>query len=164
MNPKLEKLLYLAEEQYLQSDQIETYNRFLAQLAEKVTVYETLRDQEIFVFKILADELQEEYPDETSPVLGEALSQWSLVLKYCSMAMLVDNRNYLTARIDNWLKEQIQMRAMPEMDKLLYDTLIEVLPEILLDQQVALIQPYLQHVNSLIELDAKKSEPLLAVG
>lgn len=163
MNPKLDKFLYLAEEQYLQSPEIEDYKKFLVELAEKVYVYEVMRDKEEFLFNILADELQEAYPDERSQVLGEALTQWSIVLRYCCMAMILDNPEYLSLRLDNWVRDNIELRSSPAMDKLLYETLIEILPEVLIDEQCALLMPYLDQVQSLAGLEAKE-ETLLGAA
>lgn len=160
MNITLEKFINLAEEQYLPADEIENYRGYLAQLGQKVQVYEIIRDQEVFLFKILADELQEKYPDERSDLMIEVITQWSLVLKYCAMAMILDNPDYLSTRVDNWIRELIHLRSIPQMDKILYGTLIEILPEVLLDEQIALIQPYLDQVKDLSELGAKSS-PLL---
>ncbi len=163
MNPNLEQYLYRAEEQYLQSNELDDYRGYLAQFAEKVKVYEIIREQEIFLFKILADELQEQYPEERSQVLCEAISQWSLVLKYCCMAMILDNPEYLTARVDHWLRELISLRAEPQMDQLLYTTLVEILPEVLLDEQVALIQPFIEQVKELSGLTSESAQ-LLEIG
>lgn len=163
MNPKLEKFLYLAEEQYLQSGELEEYQHFLQQLTKKVEVYELLREQEVFLFKILADELQEQYPDERTQVLSEAISQWSLVLKYCAMAMILDNPHYLAARIDGWLRELMQLRSIPKIDEILYSTLVEILPEVLLDEQIALIQPYVDQVKELSGLPSETTQ-LVEVG
>ena len=163
MNPNLEQYLYRAEEQYLQSNELDDYRGYLAQFAEKVKVYEIIREQEIFLFKILADELQEQYPEERSQVLCEAISQWSLVLKYCCMAMILDNPEYLESRIDHWLRELILLREEPQMDNMLYTVLVEILPEVLLDEQVALIQPFLEQVKDLSGLTSDL-EQLLKIG
>ena len=163
MNPNLEQYLYRAEEQYLQSNELDDYRGYLAQLSEKVKVYEIIREQEIFLFKILADELPEQYPEERSQVLCEAISQWSLVLKYCCMAMILDNPEYLESRIDHWLRELILLREEPQMDNMLYTVLVEILPEVLLDEQVALIQPFLEQVKDLSGLTSDL-EQLLKIG
>lgn len=163
MNPKLENFLNLAEEQYLGVDQMDNYRSYLATLAQKIEVYEILRDQEVFLFKILADELEEQYPDERSNVMCEAISQWSLVLKYCAMAMILDNPEYLSIRVDNWLRELIELRNIPQIDKILYETLGEILPEVLLDEQIALLHPYLEQVKELSEVSSPSSQ-LLGIG
>ena len=160
MNPTFEKFLNLAEEQYLPCNEVENYRGYLASLEKKVEVYEIVRDQEVFLFQILADKLQEKYPDERHNMLCEAISQWSLVLKYCAMAMILDNSEYLSMRIDNWLRELIQLRSIPQLDKILYETLVEILPEVLLDEQIYLIQPYLDQVKVLSEVGATASQLL----
>ena len=166
MNPKLDRFLYLGEEQYLQSSELADYQAYLAELEKKVKVYEIVRDQEVFIFKILATELQEKYPEERSHIICEAISQWSLVLKYCCTAMLLDNPEYLESRVENWLKELIQLRAVPQMDEILYDTLVEVLPEVLTDAETAFLKPYLEQIQKAIGLAEELEEPeeLLSLG
>ena len=160
MNPTLEKFLYLAEEQYLQADQIADYRTYLASLAKKVEVYELMRQNEVEIFKILASDLQEKYPDERSSILCEALSQWSLVLKYCCMAMILDNPDYLSTRVENWLRELIQLRSIPQMDDMLYATLIEILPEFLIDAQIDLLKPFLEQVKDSVLSHAETAQLL----
>ena len=163
MNPKLDRFLYLGEEQYLQSGEIADYQAYLANLERKVKVYETVRDREVYLFEILATELQEQYPEERSYVICEAISQWSLILKYCCTAMLLDNVEYLESRVENWLKELIKLRSIPQMDEMLYTTLVEVLPEVLIDEELALLMPYLEQVQQAIS-PTQDSETLLSLG
>ena len=163
MNPKIDRFLYLGEEQYLQSSELAEYQAYLATLEKKVKVYEIVRDQEVYLFEILATELQEKYPEERSHVICEAISQWSLILKYCCTAMLLDNPEYLESRVDNWLKDLIQLRAIPQMDSILYDTLVEVLPEVLTDEETSFLKPYLEQIQQAIGL-SQESEELLSLG
>ncbi|NJN23185.1 MAG: hypothetical protein HC810_00645 [Acaryochloridaceae cyanobacterium RL_2_7] len=163
MNPKLNQYLYLGEEQYLQSSELKEYQSYLSQLEEKVKVYEIVRDKEIFLFKILATELQERYPEERTSLLSESLSQWSLVLKTCCTAMLLDNEKYLEARVENWLKERIKNREVPQIDETLYETLIDILPEILTDIELSFLQPYLKQLQTSMGFGSENQE-LLAVS
>ena len=163
MNPKLDRFLYLGEEQYLQSSELSNYQDYLAQIESKVRVYETIRNREVYIFEILATELQEKYPEDRSHLICEAISQWSLILKYCCTAMLLDNPEYLESRVDNWLKDLIQLRSIPQMDEMLYSTLEEVLPEVLTDEETAWLKPYLEQIQKSIGL-AQDSEALLSLG
>lgn len=163
MNPNLDKFLYQGEDQYLSGDELVEYQAYLSQLEMKVKVYEIIRDQEVFIFKILATELQEKYPEERTHLLSEALSQWSLILKYACTAMVLDNSEYLASRANNWLKELVQLRSIPDMDNILYQTLVEVLPEVLTDDENALLLPYLKQINECITIK-EDSEELLAIG
>ena len=163
MNPKLNRFLCLGEEQYLQSGEVQDYQAYLSQLGEKVKVYERIRDKEVFLFKILASEVQERYPEERSSLISEALTQWSLILKTCCTAMLLDNTEYLEARAENWLKAWLQNRDIPQIDELIYNNLLEILPEVLMDGEVSCLKPYLERMWHLIGMQSE-SQTLFAMS
>ena len=163
MNPTLSEFLYLGEDQYLSNENLDEYQAYLSQLEKKVRVYEIIRDQEVFLFNIVATELQESYPEERSHIICEAISQWSLILKYACTAMVLDNAEYLVARSENWLKELIKLRSIPKIDEILYQTLIEILPEVLTDEEKGFLTPYLEQVWQAVR-GSSESEELLVLG
>ncbi|MCM1983821.1 hypothetical protein [Lyngbya confervoides] len=160
MHTQLEQFLYQAEDRYLSSQEINQYSDCISNLERSLTAYKRLRDQEMHIFHIIADEVQNEHPHEDSIDLGESILQWMSLLRYCSMAMLMSNIDYLDQQLNGWFKEIVQMRKVQFLDRLIFETLNEVVLEVLSKDLVPAIQPYLQRLDE--SLFANSSQSLLS--
>jgi hypothetical protein len=143
MHPDIEALLYKAEEQYLQPPEIKVFKHHVASLAERLETYEYLRDQEIAIFQPVADQLLAAYPQEDPKVLEQALKHWLSVMRYSSMAMLLSNPEFLQRRLLEWLTDLVQAHQMESLETKLCQLLQARLNEVLSEQQLALVEPFL---------------------
>lgn len=148
MHPEIETLLYKAEEHYLKPLEIKLFRHHATSLSQRLETYEFLRDQEVVIFQPVADQLLEVFPQEKQETLERALKHWLSVLRYCAMAMLLNNQEFLQRRILEWLTDMVQAHQTQAVETRLYKLLQARLKELLSDQQLALIQPFLNQAES----------------
>jgi hypothetical protein len=148
MHPQIKTLLYEAEEHYLKPEEIETFKHHASSLAQRLETYELLREQEVAIFQPVADQLLEVFPQEKQETLERALKHWLSVLRYCTMAMLLNNQEFLQRRLLEWLTDLVQVHQTQAIEMTLYQLLQVDLKQILSDQQLALVQPFLDQAET----------------
>jgi len=148
MHPQIKTLLYEAEEHYLKPEEIETFKHHASSLAQRLETYELLREQEVAIFQPVADQLLEVFPQEKQETLERALKHWLSVLRYCTMAMLLNNQEFLQRRLLEWLTDLVQVHQTQAIEMTLYQLLQVHLKQILSDQQLALVQPFLDQAET----------------
>lgn len=150
MHPKIKHFLYEAEDHYLQTEEITSFKHHVSSLAERVETYEILRDNEIVIFQPIAEQLLATFPQHKQETLERALKNWLAVLRYSSMAMLLNNPEFLQYRLLEWLTEIAQVHQMQAIDTTLYQLLQTRLSELLSSEQIALLQPFLTQTEQSI--------------
>jgi len=148
MHPQIKTLLYEAEEHYLKPEEIETFKHHASSLAQRLETYELLREQEVAIFQPVADQLLEVFPQEKQETLERALKHWLSVLRYCTMAMLLNNQEFLQRRLLEWLTDLVQVHQTQAIEMTLYRLLQTQLKELLAKQQLALLQPFLEQAET----------------
>lgn len=143
MYPQLQDLLYRAEEEYLEDSELEELKTHAASLRKALTTYELLREKEVEIFQVVADNLVKSFPNEEEKTLKAALKHWLLVMRYSAMAMLANNPEFLQHRLLEWLTGISQARQTISIEETLYQLLQNQLAEILAEQQLEAIQPFL---------------------
>ncbi len=145
MYPELDELADRAEERYLTQQEIETFKQHAASLAQRLELYETLRDRELDIFQPIANRLETTFPEENQMALEQALIHWLSVLRYCAMAMLTNNPAFLRSQLSTWFQGLSQTRSHLAIERELYQCLQNRLQELLSESETAhsLIQPFL---------------------
>lgn len=154
MYPELKILLNDAEQRYLQLEEIENFQHHVASLTHRLEAYELLRDNEIAIFQPIADQLPVAFPQYEQETLERGLRHWVAVLRYCAMAMLLNNPEFLQRRLLEWLTDLVQVHQTQAIDMAVSQLLQACLPKFLSTQQIVLIQPFL----------AQTQETLLSTG
>jgi hypothetical protein len=148
MHPKIEALMDEAENRYLKPEEMEALKHYAVSIAQSLKVYESLRDQEVAIFQPIADQLVKAFPDVSQEILERSLKQWLLVLRYCAMAMLLNDREFLQQRLLDWLKGLVQTHQTGEIEAQLYQLLLSRLKSLLSPQALALLQPFLTQAQT----------------
>ncbi len=148
MHTDISHILYKAEDAYLGNQDMALYRYNVASIAQCIEAYETMRDREIHVFQMIADELNESFPTATRVELETVIKQWVLLLRYCAMAMLLNNPDYLTLRLSNWFKDLLQFRTLADIDQTLYELLLENLEDVMAEKHYSLLKPHLDQVKA----------------
>ena len=143
MQADLKEILYKAEDQYLKKAEIEKFQAHTKSLAQRLTAYKIIRDREIEIFQPIAVELMRIYSAEEPKLLEKALQHWLATMRYCAMAMLLNNPEYLQQSILEWLGEMVQAHQMQTIESTIYELLFSSLKKTLDSSQFTLIQPYL---------------------
>jgi hypothetical protein len=151
MHPEIKTLLYEAEDRYLKPEEIGTFKHYASSLAQRLETYELLGDQEVAIFQPVADQLLEAFPQEKQETLERALKHWLSVLRYCAMAMLLNNQEFLQRRLLEWLTNLVQAHQTQAIEMTLYQLLQVRLKELLAEQQLALLQPFLEQAETALK-------------
>lgn len=158
MNETIQSLLYDADERYLKAGDIVAFKNYTSSLSQRLETYELLRDKEIVIFQPIANQLLNSFPDQQQD-LERSLKNWLAVLRYCAMAMLLNNPEFLERRLLEWLTDIVQVHQIQAIDTALYTALQKQLSQILADKQYSLLQPFLTQAaarllatNNLVQL------------
>ena len=150
MIDQLNLLFHAAEEGYLQDSDLQTFETIIDNLEERLNLYEKLRDSEDKLVQRLALNLEEGYPSEPPRRLQLALQHQVLVMRYCAMAMLIDDPDFLKYRLLEWLPEVVAAHDLQEILNSLDRFQQKRLKKFLSSAERELIDPYLQLAKDMI--------------
>jgi hypothetical protein len=150
MHKDLQNFLHRAEDHFLQNPEIMMFKYHTDRMGETLVVYELLRDKEIDIFQPVADELVKQLPDQDSHLIELALKHWLSIMRYCSMAMLLDNPEFLQHRILEWLTDQVAAQNLVSIENQLYDLLETQLEKTLKPDQMRFLRPFLEQAQKTI--------------
>jgi hypothetical protein len=148
MNTELSQVINDAEDHYLQSQELNHLNQQIESLAQRLEVYELLRDFELEVFQEVADDLQSAFPRLDAQLLNRVLEDGLAILRYGAMAMLQGNPQYLQRQLLEWLPSRVQAYDLEAVETRMLQLLQTHLSKRILPSQIALIQFYLDRVHS----------------
>ena len=144
----LDSLLYQAEAEYLEQENLDLFKSQMFSLEKRLQVYEIISSQETDVFQYIGNQLFGNFPDESEEKIKRALKHWLMVMRYCGMSMLFANSMYLKQRILEWLPEQITAHELQEIEQSLFSLLTKRLQKNLSSEQFSLLQPYLEQAQA----------------
>jgi hypothetical protein len=141
MIPKIQDLINQAQDRYLAVDELGLMESYVNSLPDRLKLYKQLRDREIDLLQAVADQVSVELPNVSDAELEAGIKNLILVLRYCSMSMLLNDENFLKERLLNWLEGIMSMRDMRRLNETLYKLLNQGLRQQFSPAQLALIQP-----------------------
>jgi hypothetical protein len=147
MYPELQALIHEAEHQYLQADNLHKLTQEVSTLKDRLTAYKILRDEEISIFQEVADKAVKKLPDENTKKIETALRHWLLITRYCGMAMLLNNPDFLEHRLLEWLTDVVQAHDSQAISTTIYSLLVVKLEDELSEAGFQQIQPFLSQAN-----------------
>lgn len=153
MHPELKNLLYEAEEEYLQGEKFQAFNTQISSLSQRLETYELLRDRELAIFQPIVEQISSDFAQENQKTLEHSLKHWVLIMRYCAMAMLVNNPEFLQHRLLEWLTDLVQTYQLQSIEKAIYQLLQTQLSIFLDEQQRILFQPFLEQAKTTLITD-----------
>lgn len=157
MDTALQSLIYAADDHYLSDADLDRFNKDVKALGDRIEAYEYLRDRELSILQPAADYLTEGFLSADPKLLERAVLHWLSILRYASMAMLLNNPEYLSRRILEWLPELVEVYQLRDIELALYKLIQTQLKSSLSPEQLALIKPYLEDAYGLL----LKAKPVL---
>jgi hypothetical protein len=148
MHSDIQALWYEAEDHYLQAQEIKLFKHHIDSLGRRLETYKHLRDREIDIFQPVADRLSETFPEVQEALLTRALKHWIATMRYCAMAMLLNNPEFLQHRLLEWLSPQVEAYQLEEIEGNLYEFLEISLQQLLSQEQLALLEPFLSQAQT----------------
>ncbi|RZM78594.1 hypothetical protein [Leptolyngbya iicbica] len=150
MNPKLEALFDEPEKGYLQADELNALSQFVSSLPERINFYQRLRNEEVTLMQSVADALQKQFPQESEEKLKRSLQNGILMVRYAAMAMLTDDIDMVTKRLEGWLPEIVEAYNTQAIDIALYQLIKTQFAGRFSPAQMALLTPGLDAAERLI--------------
>lgn len=141
MIPKIQELINQAQDRYLASEELGLMESYISSLPDRLKLYKFIRDREIDILQSVADQVTNELPNVAVEDLENGIKNLILVVRYCSMAMLLNDEGFLKQRLLDWLEGIMSMRDMRRLNETLYRLLNQVMRQQLSPAQLALIQP-----------------------
>jgi hypothetical protein len=157
MHQQLESLFDEAENRYLKPEELGVLSQYVDSLPQRLETYRQLRDQELALMQQVADQLQAAMPQESIETLERSIKNALLVLRYCAMAMLLNDTSFVQNRLLNWLSRTVQTYNTQAVDMALYRLLNQRLTQVFNPQQLSLLKPSLALAQSTL-LSAAKAE------
>ncbi|MBE9144570.1 globin family protein [Planktothrix mougeotii] len=158
MQAELNELLVQAENRYLQTEELVGFKSYAETLAQRLKIYEFLRDREIAIFQPIADQISSQFPHEKEERLEEILQQWILILRHSAMAMLLNDSEYLQQRVIEWLSGLVKAHNTQSIDTQIYQLLTARLNELISPKATVFLQPFLEQIKTnLLEGGTEKS-------
>jgi hypothetical protein len=148
MHTDLENFWQRAEERFLNREEIRDFRDILDTLRLRLAVYETLRDEESTLFQVLVERLESGFPDENPKLLERALKHWIAVTRYCAMAMLLNNPEYLRHRLLEWLTDIVQVYHLEKPLRCLDEAYQDGVNALLSPAGTSLLQPFLEQTRT----------------
>jgi hypothetical protein len=150
MHKQIEALFEDAESRYLMPEELNVLSQYVDSVPSRLNAYRTLRDHEIQIMQPIADQLQQEFPQASVDKLERSIKNGLLALRYCAMAMLLNDESFLQDRVRGWLDQASKVYDTHAIDMSLYRQLSQQLDQRLPPQQAALIQPLIKVVQDLL--------------
>jgi hypothetical protein len=160
MHSQIKTILDEAEKRYLKSEELGVISQYVDSLPERLDAYRRLRDQELGMMQSVADQLQIQMPQEKIEDLERSIKNALLVLRTCSMSMLLNDESYIHNHLLNWLGQTMQVYKTKSIDTALYRLLNQQLTQVLTPKQMALLKPMLiLSLNTLMQPAPTTAQP-----
>lgn len=143
MHQQIEAIFDEAESRYLKPEELSILSKYVDSLPQRLEAYRQLRDRELEVMQQVADQLQAEMPQEKVETLERSLKNALLMLRYCAMAMLLNDESFVQERLLSWLGRTVQTYNTQAVDRTLYRLLNQRLSQSLSSDQINLLKPSL---------------------
>lgn len=141
----IDSILYKAEAEYLEQQDLANFKGQIFALEKRLQVYEIISSKETEIFQSIATRLANN-PDEPDKIrLG--LKHWLMVMRYCAMAMLLDNPDYLKYRLE-WLSEQVEAYQTKAIEQKIFELLQKRFQKVLDSEQLSILKPYLEQTRN----------------
>lgn len=160
MQPTFAGVFDDAENRYLPTASLQEIHRYVKSVPLRLGLYRTLRDHEVKIMQVVADRLEADFATVETATIERSVQNGLLVVRYCAMAMLLDNAQQLEPQLLDWLRESMAIHGTQPLDQALYHYLRQVLGKALKPQQMQLMEPLLMQVQAYLGL---VGEPQAAV-
>jgi hypothetical protein len=167
MHPQLEAIFDEAENRYLKPEELKFVTQYVSSIPDRVATYRSLRDQELDIVQWVADQLQAQMPKETVENLERSLKHALLMLRYCSMGMLLNDEEFVKARLVDWVSQSVKVYHSQAIDSALYKLLNQRLNQVLGAKAMSFLNPMLMLAQkSLLQPESNSAESMngVAVG
>lgn len=147
MHPKLEAIFNEAESRYLKPEELKIISQYVESLPSRMETYQQLRDKELEIMEAVASQLEAQQPQSKTSDLERSLKNAMLMLRYCGIAMLLNDESFVKERLLGWLDGIVETYNSSQIETKLYRLLWQQLSEVMSKEQLNLLKPSLTIVK-----------------
>ena len=140
----IDSILYKAEADYLEQQDLANFKGQIFALEKRLQIYEIISSKETEIFQSIASRLASDSNEPDKIRLG--LKHWLIVMRYCAMAMLLDNPDYLKYQLE-WLSGQVEAYQTKAIEQKIFELLPKRWKKVLDSEQLSILQPYLEQTQ-----------------
>ncbi len=135
-------LLQKSEDRFLNAEEIAVLSNFVAGMPLRLQIYKKLRDREVPILQAVADQVDRDLPSAAVEDVKKAITSLMLVLRYCAMALLMNNDEaFLKQRILRWLEQVSAAYNLRRINEVIFRHLNQLLSQEFSPAELALLQP-----------------------
>jgi hypothetical protein len=135
-------LLQKTEDRFLNPDEIAELRNFVAGMPTRLQIYKKLRDREVPILQAVADQVDRELPNADPKDVEKSISSLMLVLRYCAMALLMNNDEaFLKQRILRWLEQVSTAYNLRRINEVIFRYLNQLISQEFSPAELGLLQP-----------------------
>lgn len=154
MNSRVAELMHQSEGRYLRPDELKTLHAYVEGIPKRVRLYQVLQAKE--------QELLDRVMEKFQPMMPNLIRQhghlaWercrrdlSMVWRYCCMAMLLNDEDYLRDKLLYWLETILKSFKMRDHCQPAYKLMLDSLTHIFGAEESEMIHPYLLLAKSML--------------
>ncbi|NJL84939.1 MAG: hypothetical protein HC886_01490 [Leptolyngbyaceae cyanobacterium SM1_1_3] len=161
MNQQLIALFDQPEKRYLNPKELSSLSQYVASLPERIRVYRLLRDNEVKLMQQAVDSLQAQCSQISEKQLERSTVTGLLILRYCAMAMVLDDATFVKQRLQGWLSAVQLAYETVKVDQDLHEMLRQQLGRQFTAQQLSLLEPALKASQVLLSQPPEKPQAMV---
>ncbi|MDX2271774.1 MAG: phycobilisome protein [Cyanobacteriota bacterium] len=154
MNSTILEIVRQSEGRYLQPDEMRSLQDYVGSLPHRIAVYQHLQAQETALLDKVISKFQPMLPNLTRQHGPKAWDRCrrdlSMVWRYCCMAMLLNDEDYLRDKLLYWMETILKSFKMRDQCQPAYKLMLDTLQFLFSEEQIKLIRPYLLLAKSML--------------
>jgi len=108
----------------------------------RLQIYKKLRDRDVPILQAVADQVDRELPNADPKDVEKSISSLMLVLRYCAMALLMNNDEaFLKQRILRWLEQVSTAYNLRRINEVIFRYLNQLISQEFSPAELGLLQP-----------------------
>ena len=154
MNSRVAELMHQSEGRYLRPDELKTLHAYVEGIPRRVRLYQVLQAKEQELLDRVMEKFQPMMPNLTRQhghlAWERCRRDLSMVWRYCCMAMLLNDEDYLRDKLLYWLETILKSFKMRDHCQPAYKLMIDSLTHIFGAEESEMIRPYLLLAKSML--------------
>lgn len=153
MNTQIRGMLSDAEGRYLEPTEQSMLKEFAESLDTRLEVMRAIQAKEGSMIEAAVEEVLEHHADAVEhheDFEDKMRRDMTLVLRYCTMAMVREDESFLEEKLLHWFRTIIEAYEMTEYADTAYGTLLEAAADELDEDHYQVVRPYLETSHEIL--------------
>lgn len=156
MNREIRGMLSDAEGRYLEPTEQSMLKEFADSLDARLESMRAVQAVETEVVETVVETVMEDHPEASAKhdeLEDKMRRDVTLVLRYCTMAMVREDESFLEEKLLHWFRTIIEAYEMGEYADTGYSTLVDACEQHLDDEHFRRLRPYLERTHDVLSVE-----------